>query len=49
MMRENPTEGSGKPEALKHNLSSLWSRRLSQKDRIIYTFDDEYIYLFVIG
>lgn len=49
MMRGDPTEGLGKPEALKHNLSGMWSRRLSQKDRLIYTFDDEYIYIYAIG
>jgi len=33
---ENPFEGIGKPEALKHNLSGLWSRRINQEHRIIY-------------
>ena len=49
MLRENPQTGTGKPEPLKHNLSGLWSRRISQKDRLIYKFDDKYIYIFVIG
>ena len=49
MMRNNPAEGTGKPESLKHNLSGLWSRRLSQKDRVVYKFDDDYIYIFAIG
>lgn len=49
MLRNNPAEGTGKPEALKHNLAGLWSRRLSQKDRVIYKFDDEYVYVFAIG
>ena len=35
MLRSDPTQGLGKPEPLKHNLSGLWSRRLSQKDRIV--------------
>ncbi|EDZ68111.1 conserved hypothetical protein [Nitrosococcus oceani AFC27] len=39
----------GKPEQLKHSLSGLWSRRLSRKDRIVYKFDDKYIYIFAIG
>ncbi|QJD72200.1 type II toxin-antitoxin system YoeB family toxin [Marinobacterium sp. LSUCC0821] len=30
---EDPTIGLGKPEPLKHNLSGLWSRRISRKDR----------------
>ncbi len=49
MLRGDPRYGIGKPEALKHNLSGLWSRRLSQKDRIVYKFDDKYIYIFAIG
>ena len=49
MQRGKPAEGIGKPEALKHKLSGLWSRRLSQKDRLIYKFDDDYIYVFAIG
>jgi toxin YoeB len=46
---ENLTQGLGKPEPLKHNLSGLWSRRLSSKDRLVYKFDDQYIYIFAIG
>ncbi|MCP2729230.1 Txe/YoeB family addiction module toxin [Limnofasciculus baicalensis] len=49
MLREDPATGTGKPEALKHNLSGLWSRRISQKDRLIYKFDDKYVYIFAIG
>ncbi len=49
MQREDPATGTGKPEKLKHELSGLWSRRLSQKDRLIYKFDDQYIYIFAIG
>ena len=49
MIRDNPSIGSGKPEPLKHNLSGLWSRRISQKDRVIYKYDSEYIYIFAIG
>ncbi|BDF95150.1 Txe/YoeB family addiction module toxin [Pseudoalteromonas haloplanktis] len=49
MMRSDPSKGLGKPEPLKHNLSGLWSKRISQKDRLIYKFDDECIYIFAIG
>ncbi|EDQ00937.1 Txe/YoeB family addiction module toxin [Shewanella benthica] len=49
MMRSDPTSGLGKPEPLKHNLSGLWSKRISPKDRLLYKFDDEYIYIFAIG
>lgn len=46
---QDPSVGTGKPEALKHNLSDLWSRRLSQKDRLVYRFDDHAIHIFAIG
>ena len=49
MLRADPKAGIGKPEPLKHNLAGFWSRRLSQKDRIIYKFDSDYIYIFAIG
>jgi toxin YoeB len=49
MLQSDPTSGLGKPEPLKHNLSSLWSKRISQKDRLIYKFYDDYIYIFAIG
>ncbi len=49
MLRGDPAVGTGKPEALRHNLSGFWSRRLSQKDRLVYKFDDDYIYIFAIG
>lgn len=32
----NPYEGLGKPEKLKGSLSGLWSRRINEKDRLIY-------------
>ncbi|CAK7193038.1 Toxin YoeB [Commensalibacter sp. Nvir] len=32
----HPYEGKGKPEALKGDLSSFWSRRIDEKHRIVY-------------
>ncbi|ESQ14100.1 MAG: Txe/YoeB family addiction module toxin [Thiohalocapsa sp. PB-PSB1] len=49
MLRGDPTTGLGKPEPLRHNLSGFWSRRISQKDHLIYRFDDTAIYVFAIG
>jgi toxin YoeB len=49
MLRSDPASGLGKPEPLKHNLSSLWSKRISQKDRLIYKFDYDNVYIFAIG
>ena len=49
MLREDPARGLGKPERLKHSLTGLWSRRISQKDRVIYAFDEQAIYIYAIG
>jgi toxin YoeB len=49
MLRDDPSAGMGKPELLKHNLVGFWSRRISQKDRVIYKFDDKCVYIFAIG
>jgi toxin YoeB len=49
MLRSNPATGLGKPEQLRHNLTGFWSKRISQKDRLIYKFDDQYLYVFAIG
>ena len=41
-----PFEGVGKPEPLKHNLTSLWSRRITLEHRLIYKIDKESIVIF---
>ena len=40
-IEESPQAGIGKPEALKHNLSGLWSRRINQEHRMIYEIDED--------
>ncbi|HLF30600.1 MAG TPA: Txe/YoeB family addiction module toxin [Xanthomonadales bacterium] len=49
MLRNDPASGTGKPEALRQNLTGFWSRRLSQHDRVVYKFDEQSIYIFAIG
>ena len=39
----DPKSGIGKPEKLKYELAGLWSRRINQKDRMVYQFDDNTI------
>ncbi len=36
-------EGIGKPEPLKHDLTGYWSRRITDKDRLVYRIADETI------
>lgn len=35
-LTEHPFIGTGKPEALKHELAGKWSRRINLEDRLIY-------------
>jgi toxin YoeB len=35
VMRD-PFDGIGKPEALKHQLADVWSRRITQEHRLVY-------------
>ena len=37
----SPKDGIGKPEALKENLSGLWSRRIDDVNRLVYTIEKE--------
>lgn len=37
----HPFTGIGKPEALKHQLSGSWSRRITRTDRLVYSVDIE--------
>lgn len=34
--RRDPFKGEGKPEALKHMGSDVWSRRITSEDRLVY-------------
>jgi len=43
VMLEAPFEGVGKPEPLKYNLSSCWSRRIDKEHRLVYEVSDEVI------
>lgn len=42
-IQRNPFSGLGKPEALKHDLSGLWSQRITQEHRLVYSVSDDEI------
>jgi len=48
-LANHPTKGIGKPEKLKHNLSGYWSRRINQKDRMIYSIDGHKVTVTVVS
>lgn len=47
-MQANPFKGIGKPEPLKHDYPSCWSRRITGKDRIIYKVERKSIIIISI-
>jgi toxin YoeB len=48
-LMEHPYTGSGNPEVLKHTLTGLYSRRISQKHRLIYSINDSEIIVTIIS
>jgi toxin YoeB len=42
-IQRQPFAGLGKPEPLKHQFSGLWSRRIDDEHRLVYTLMDDEI------
>lgn len=41
--RDDPYQGIGKPEPLKHAFSGYWSRRITDEHRLIYRISEDAI------
>jgi toxin YoeB len=48
-LRSHPTTGTGKPEQLKHYLIPTWSRRISDKHRLIYRIQEEKVIVLILS
>jgi len=48
-LMEHPTMGTGQPEQLKHNLTGLYSRRINQKHRLVYSINEEIVTVLVLS
>ncbi len=48
-LSDTPYTGIGNPEALKYELTGFWSRRINQKDRLIYKVEENIVTVFVIS
>jgi toxin YoeB len=48
-LRENPTVGTGKPEKLKHYKIPTWSRRISDKHRLVYRIQDDKVIVIILS
>ena len=44
-IQRDPHHGIGKPEALKHQLSGYWSRRITEEHRIVYRVEDDTLFV----
>jgi toxin YoeB len=40
-IQRSPFDGIGKPEPLRHDLSGLWSRRINDEHRLVYSVDSD--------
>ncbi len=48
-IKNHPYTGIGKPEPLKYDLSSKWSRRINSEHRIVYSVDEEKIEVHILS
>lgn len=48
-LREHPTTGTGKPEVLKGDQKGRWSRRITDKHRLVYEINGKEIVVLVIS
>jgi len=48
-LENTPYQGIGKPEQLKHQFSGFWSRRINQKDRLVYKVDEDIVTIYVVS
>ncbi|MDR0873447.1 MAG: Txe/YoeB family addiction module toxin [Prevotellaceae bacterium] len=48
-LQEHPATGTGKPEQLKYYQEPTWSRRISDKHRLVYRIQDEIVTVLVIS
>lgn len=48
-LKQHPQTGTGRPKPLKYQQSGLWSRRIDDKHRMIYTIENEVITVYIIA
>ena len=48
-LKIHPITGTGKPERLKHRRGDVWSRRITDRHRLVYEIFEEVVLVEVIG
>ena len=44
-LTDHPFTGTGKPEALRHELTGCWSRRINKEHRLVYEVSESKIFI----
>lgn len=47
-LKDHPKTGTGKPELLKYYKTATWSRRLSEKHRVVYRIHDKTVTVLIL-
>ncbi len=47
-LQEHPRTGTGKPKMLRGNRSGQWSRRITDKHRLVYTIEDNILTVLIL-
>ena len=48
-LMEHPKTGTGKPKQLKHKDVPTWSRRISEKHRLVYQIEESIVTVLVVS
>jgi toxin YoeB len=48
-LKEHPMTGTGKPEYLKYDKRGVWSRRITQKHRLVYKIHNDVVVVEVVS
>ncbi len=48
-LKEHPNTGTGHVEQLKGDMSGLWSREITKRDRLIYGIEEDKVYVAVVS
>ena len=48
-IQQHPFKGIGKPEPLRGNLQGMWSRRITDEHRMVYSVGSGCIYVYVFS
>lgn len=44
-IQQDPFQGLGKPEPLRHDWTGFWSRRITKEHRLVYRVEDGVLYI----